>query len=175
MQVRSYVTPDGSHDPETYAMMAVDQIVQIEPSATGPRMLAARRFETAILDDLAAVFRDVVDKERGKLAKNPERTAQDPTQTGKDFEVFLKRLHEIVLGRAGEFGFGDHFETDGRKDVLRDTLARHLRTAQHVERAWAAHLNPDAEESRVFKATFHGPAPSQAEQDAEPPPEPKKK
>lgn len=160
MDVRSYATSSGPHPAGTYALMAVDQIIQVEPTAAPELMAAGLMLKARLLTAFTPIFQDCVDAERAAIAETSARlnAAMNPMP-------FMDRAY-VKLVEAVEAGpFRDHFartltRSDGSEvsvlAVHAQTLANHFGTCIHIERAWWADHHPDDSQSAIFKARVHG-------------------
>lgn len=157
MQLGIYATDGGPHDATTYAMMATDQIVQIEPNAQGPRRLAGRRLQDALVEAFTPIFEEAAEGEENKLRRDPKRMAAAPHESVQEIEAIRDKLYDAFQEVVDKSEFKDFFAQESVRNVHRQTLMNHVATAIHERRSWHADENPQRPEAQKFRAVYHGP------------------
>lgn len=156
MQLGVYATDNGPHDALTYAMMATDQIVQIEPNAKGPRRLAGDKLRMQLIEAFAPIFDEAIGEEVNKLKRNPKRMMAQHHEVVDEASAFRDMLFKAFLKIAEASEFKEHFAQEHVQMVQKQTLLTHVSTAMHERRSYHADENADHPEAQKFKATYHG-------------------
>lgn len=151
------ITNGGPHPADKWADLTTKTIldlIQISDDANTPEAAAARQAKRELSPVLFKIFMDgcqcVQDEERAALDKEGCKRLSKKLTPHSHAEEALAKFHEAV-----EFTpFSEHFKQPEAEAVIRQIISQHYANAQHIERSWHADRNPDAPESRAFRARY---------------------
>lgn len=154
MDVKSYKTSNGPHSAATYAMMAVDQIIKVDPNSTSDDAVAGARLRADLLDVFIRAFETCIKAERIEMKNNSKQVNKHMNPM-----PFMDRAYTDMLEAAGKSAsetIRNHFADETVLPVFAQTLANTFGTCIHVERSWWADHNDDDPEAEIFKGRHHG-------------------
>jgi hypothetical protein len=154
VDVRSYKTSNGPHSASTYALMAVDQLIQVDGNSSTDDAVAGLRLKADLLDLFTKVFDKCIKAERVEL-KNDSKQANKHMNPMPFMDEAYTGLVEAAKKSDSE-KIKSHFSRDDVLKVHAQTLANHFGTCIHIERSWWADQNQDDDEAKIFKARFYG-------------------
>ena len=146
---RVLITNGGSHTADNWAIATAEMIVQIDPGMVGDRLLAAEKLKLTIAEALSPHHAKVQADERSKLDANSAYIMEP-----HEVEEYLDGVVKDVVNATKGSPWGAHYTDPTVQLAMRDILASHLRTSQHVERLWFADNHPEHEAVQSYKQIF---------------------
>lgn len=124
-------TDGGPHPPSAWAQITAEHIAPIGASVAGARRRAAVRLQLDLANALEEHYSKVQDIERLHLAANDAHVLT-PLTPEKHLADALDALFIVAAGTE----WHDHFLKPEVHEAIRQAVATHIATAQHVERSW---------------------------------------
>lgn len=147
---RILLTDHGPHLPEKWATTTAEVIFDIDPKMDGPRLIQAQKLQLAIVEALIPHHVLVQYDEKNKLATDSNHIAQ--THNADDY---LDKALDAVVAVSKGTPWEAHFANSTVQTVVKNELAHHFMTSQHIERLWYADRNPSNEVAQNYKSQFH--------------------
>jgi len=154
MIVGILATDGGPHSAEAWAGVTASQIIQVAADASGVRATDARRLELQVLDILAGFHAGLQAYERKRLDDSRNGVARCSFDIVPEKHIDDPLAAIVAAAQGGQFA--SHFNDADVQAHIRQVLGSHFATSIQIERSWKADSQPDAEESRAFRARWNG-------------------
>lgn len=136
-QFKVLSTNGGAHPPEQWAVTTSEFLVDIDPSVTGDRLIAAKKLQAAVAEVLMPHHTNTQNGERSALGQSNHEQLFAPMDSHFEAEAVYEKVAACAKGTPWEY----HFQRD---DVRREAIAvieQHTNTVKHIERQWHCHRN----------------------------------
>lgn len=149
MRIGVVKTDDGEHSSETLAAACASDIMSIDAAAMStPRMLAARKLETAVIAALVPHHEAAQDTTKTELATDPEaHFARTDLHDPGDWPA--KALVDIQAAAKGTEWEADFNHPEKSTGILR-VIGQYLVDTMHLERLYHRDRNPDDSHARAY-------------------------
>lgn len=147
---RIMATNGGPHPPDAWAHVTAQHIAPVDPNTTGARHTAALKLQIAIAEALLPHHTNVQAVERGKL-----QTINAHLATALDATPHLNDAILAVQAAAKGTPWEDHFQQPDVVALIRQELACHFMSVQHIERSWHVDRNPAHPYAQSWRAVHH--------------------
>lgn len=151
-------TDGGPHPADKWAdvtVQAILDLIQIDDGSSSAEAVAAR----AAKRNLRPVLFDILMAEYDCVQKD-ERTALVKEGCGRLESAFAIEDHiaeaiDSFTEALSITPFAEHFAKPEVMVVIRQIIGQNLHNVIYIERSWHADANPDAPETRAFRARKH--------------------
>lgn len=149
-------TDHGPHPADKWAVFTAEEIFDTSKLTNvgpwGGRLLDARRVQLAIATALEAVHRKVETAEVDALTADGTARIAAP----HDGAAYVEEGIAAVLGAIKGSEWEGHFGRPEVQEEVRQVLAHHFITAQHVQRLWHLNRNPSTTGASAYRARWQG-------------------
>lgn len=149
-QGRIMVTDHGPHPADAWAQITAEHIAPIGKDVTGHRRLKALELQAKIALAIEPHHQKVQNDEGIKLGVDTAHV-MNPVDPSEHLDAAVKAIQDAAVGTEWE----GHFKDPERVALIRQEVASHVATIQHIEKSWHADKNPDHPASVAFRAQHH--------------------
>lgn len=149
MRIGVVKTDDGEHSSETLAAACASDIMSIDAAAMStPRMLAARKLETAVIAALVPHHEAAQDTTKAELVTDPEAhfARSDLHDPGDRPDKALADIQAAARGTEWEAQFND----PEKAPAIRQLIGQYMVDTAHLERLYHRDRNPDDSHARAY-------------------------
>jgi len=149
MRIGVIKTDGGEHSAETLAAACASDIVSIDAATMStPRMLAARRLETAVIAALVPHHEAAQDATKAELAADP-KAHFERTDLHDPGDWPAKALADIQAAAKGTEWEAD-FNHPGKAAGILHLIGQYLIDTMHLERLYHRDRNPDDSHAKAY-------------------------
>ena len=149
-QGRIMATDGGPHPADAWAQITAEHIAPIGKDVTGHRRLKALELQAKIALAVEPRHASAMESARDGLASSLDKI-MEPPNPGVYTDTIVKAIQDAAVGTEWE----EHFKEPARVALIRQEVASHVATIQHIEKSRHADKNPDHPASVAFRAQHH--------------------
>lgn len=136
-QFKVLSTNGGAHPPEQWAVTTSEFLVDIDPSVTGDRLIAAKKLQAAVAEVMMPQHTSIQNRERSTLGQNNHEQLFSVLDSHAEAEAAYEKVVACAKGTPWEYHF---LRDDVRREAVA-TIEQHMNTVRHIERQWHCHRN----------------------------------